>query len=362
MIKTNALICLAAGKSQLLIIRKAISLGYNIIAIDKNPNAIGFSYSKEKIIASTFDSESIIYELKKISDKYNFIGILNRSSGIPVVTVSEISKELKLKTYSIDTSEIIINKHLFFNYVKKLDINVPNFQTLKTIDKEIKNINFPSILKPSLSHVGKSGIIKIYNNEEYKRNIDIVFKSSLNKNIIVQDYIEGSDIAMVSFVQNKKLHPISFIEEVNLLDNLNNLYGCGVIAPARINEEIKNNIIKISNKIIENLDIINSPFMISFRVSKSEIFLIELHLDFGGDLILEELLPKHLSFDATALGIKLMAGEKNIFPQIIKYKPVGILYHPGEKLNNVRDFEVLEEDNIDKLMQSFTAKQKLLYE
>ena len=147
MIKTNALICLAAGKSQLLIIRKAISLGYNIIAIDKNPNAIGFSYSKEKIIASTFDSESIIYELKKISDKYNFIGILNRSSGIPVVTVSEISEELKLRTYSIDTSEIIINKHLFFNYVKKLDINVPNFQILKTSDKEIKNtLRFKSLL------------------------------------------------------------------------------------------------------------------------------------------------------------------------------------------------------------------------
>ena len=65
MIKTNALICLAAGKSQLLIIQKAISLGYNIIAIDKNPNSIGFIYSQEKIIASTFDSESIIYELKK---------------------------------------------------------------------------------------------------------------------------------------------------------------------------------------------------------------------------------------------------------------------------------------------------------
>lgn len=57
-----------------------------------------------------------------------------------------------------------------------------------------------------------------------------------------------------------------------------------------------------------------------------------------------------------------MAGEKNIFPQIKKYNPVGILYHPGEKLNNVRDFQVLEEENINKLMQSFTAKQKLLYE
>jgi carbamoylphosphate synthase large subunit len=362
MLKKNSLICLAAGKSQLLIIRKAILLGYNIIAIDKNPNALGFSYSTEKIIASTFDSETIIYELKKISHKYNFIGILNRSSGIPVITVSEISKELKLKTYSIDTSEIIINKHLFFNYVKKLDINIPNFQILINSDKEIKNINFPSILKPSLSHVGKSGIVKIYNIEDYKSNIDIVFKSSLNKNIIVQDYIEGSDIAMVSFVQDKKLSPISFIEEINLLDSLNNLYGCGVIAPARISDEIKNKIIKISNKIIENLNIINSPFMISFRVSKSEIFLIELHLDFGGDLILEELLPKHLNFDAAALGIKLMAGEKNIFPKIIKYKPVGILYHPGEKLNNIRDFEVLEEDDIDKLMQSFTAKQNLLYE
>ena len=65
MIKKNAFICLAAGKSQLNLIKKAIKLGRSIISIDQNKNSIGFQYSTEKIIVSTDDHVSIINELRK---------------------------------------------------------------------------------------------------------------------------------------------------------------------------------------------------------------------------------------------------------------------------------------------------------
>ena len=47
-----ALICLAAGKSQLPVIEKAKSLGYTIVAIDRNREADGFKYADYKIFGN----------------------------------------------------------------------------------------------------------------------------------------------------------------------------------------------------------------------------------------------------------------------------------------------------------------------
>ena len=63
-----ALICLAAGKSQLPVIEKAKSLGYTIVAIDRNREADGFKYADYKIYKSTYDADEIIKELDKFKD------------------------------------------------------------------------------------------------------------------------------------------------------------------------------------------------------------------------------------------------------------------------------------------------------
>ena len=41
----NAVICIAAGKSQVPVILKAKTLGYTIIAIDQNKKAPGFDFA-----------------------------------------------------------------------------------------------------------------------------------------------------------------------------------------------------------------------------------------------------------------------------------------------------------------------------
>ncbi len=88
----NAVICIAAGKSQVPVILKAKTLGYTIIAIDQNKKAPGFDFADFKIFKSTFDSDEIIKELKEFTKKYRIQGILNGSSGPPVIVSAKLSK------------------------------------------------------------------------------------------------------------------------------------------------------------------------------------------------------------------------------------------------------------------------------
>ena len=58
----GSIVCLAAGKSQTPLIRKAKSLGYLIVAVDRDESAIGMKYADTKICQSTYDAEAIIKE------------------------------------------------------------------------------------------------------------------------------------------------------------------------------------------------------------------------------------------------------------------------------------------------------------
>ena len=76
----DALICLAAGKSQIPIIMAAKSLGYIVIAVDMDPNAPGFSHVDGCVMHSTHDASGVIKALEslnhQISEKYRWIEVL----------------------------------------------------------------------------------------------------------------------------------------------------------------------------------------------------------------------------------------------------------------------------------------------
>ena len=103
-------ICIAAGKTQKPLILKAKSLGYIVIAIDRNRKAPGFKYADFKIYESTHNANAIIKVLREFKPKLKFIGILNRSSGPPVITAAKISKFFNLPGVPIKSAESLVNK------------------------------------------------------------------------------------------------------------------------------------------------------------------------------------------------------------------------------------------------------------
>ena len=70
--------------------REAKSLGYVVVAVDRNPYAAGFKYSDVSINKSTRDTEGIITELDQLLNHYNLVGVINLSAGPPVITAAII--------------------------------------------------------------------------------------------------------------------------------------------------------------------------------------------------------------------------------------------------------------------------------
>ena len=131
----DALICLAAGKSQIPIIMAAKNLGYIVIAIDMDPNAPGFSHVDGSVMHSTHDASGVIKALEslnhQISEKYRWIGVLNRSSGPPVVTVSKICEHFGIPGVPITSAQMLLNKDVMREACSKFSIPSPYYQLHK---------------------------------------------------------------------------------------------------------------------------------------------------------------------------------------------------------------------------------------
>ena len=85
--------------------------------------------------------------------------------------------------------------------------------------------------------------------------------------------------------------------------------------------------------------------MVSFRVdSKNNLRLMEIHLDLGGDLLIEELYPKAFPFDFLELSVEMATGNIRC-PNDFKIKPTAIFYDEGDGLLTNRGYAVYTADS-----------------
>ena len=346
----DAVICLAAGKSQEPVIAKAKTLGYVVVAIDRDKESPGFQYADIKIYQSTYNSDAIIKELELLKDEYRWIGVLNRSSGPPVITAAKICEYFNIPGVPIESAKNLVNKDKLRESCLKYGIPSPAYKIYSTNERETVFSNkFPIVVKPALSLIGKSGISVVRSENKLKSSINYAINNTINKKIIVEEFLKGPDLTFVSFVRDGKLCPICLLDEINIEQEDGSIIGKGYKTHSRSENDWMSQANKISQQIMSIFKIERSAFMVSFRVdSKNNLKLIEVHLDLGGDLLIEEIFPKALPFDFLEFSVYMSVGSKEC-PNYFDINPTAIYYDKGDGLLTDRNYRVFTANSHEKL-------------
>jgi hypothetical protein len=99
--------------------------------------------------------------------------------------------------------------------------------------------------------------------------------------------------------------------------------------------------IEISKQLVSIFKIKRSSLLVSFRGdSQNKLRLVEVHLDLGGDLLIEEVFPRSLPFDFIELALFMSVGINKV-PNNFLIKPTAIFYKKGSGLITDREFKVL---------------------
>jgi carbamoylphosphate synthase large subunit len=346
MMSVKSLLCLGAGPSQIPVIKAAKKHGYSLIAIDRSASAPGFPHADVGIIVSTHDSQACLESVMEIQNSHEIVGILNRSSGPPVITTAILNDALDIPGVPVSSSKIAVHKHLLREKFAGLEKNSPRYIIFPDIDVKPLPFPFPVIVKPSLSIVGKSGISKANNNKELDRAVALAEKVSINSKVLVEEYIEGDDISVIGIIQDGQISILSLMDEMNHVSSHGDIVGRGFALPSKFSgTTIDDQIKSVSQIIISELGLIQTPFMASFRINESGTpIIIEIHLDLGGDMLIEQLYPHCLSIDFLEIAIQLSASEF-IPPINMNVKAGALFYKEGLGLNRERPFTLIAANN-----------------
>ena len=210
MIKKKTVLILGAGHEQLPLYHICKYEKLKIIGVDKYKKAPGLIESDYKIIASIRD-RNIIKKIKKLKIKIS--AVITVANDIPLIYY-KICKSLKVKNISKKSAILSSNKFKLYNEMKRQKILIPSFYKIssykqlknKIISKSNQNKTF--VLKPSDSR-GSRGVRILNNHKNLKENYKHCLKNSKEKNIIMQEFIDGTQVSSESIIINKKIYTIN---------------------------------------------------------------------------------------------------------------------------------------------------------
>lgn len=142
------ILVIGAGFLQDFVIRKAKSMGYYTLAVDADPDAVGFSHADDHAVINIVDEKACLdYACAQKID-----GVLTAATDYGVLTAAYIAREMGLPGLRYETAQLIKNKYrvrkcLFENHVddtqQAFEVNSgTDFEALKG------KLVYPVMVKP----------------------------------------------------------------------------------------------------------------------------------------------------------------------------------------------------------------------
>ena len=344
------IICLGAGVSQLPLIKAAVDLGYNVLAVDRNPDSEGFSLATEALVHSIYDADSIIEELKFRS----FGGLLCRCTGEALFTAAKVSNYFGLPGINYELADISTSKSALRGFCKTKHINMPHGIKSGSDDGVVIGREFANhvVVKPDFTLVGKQSIKKVSTDDKQLliASIEAASADSGNGLVEIEQFIDGYDCSFLFWMDRGTLTLLLDWDELSCFNENGDLIAIGISAPsvARSLGHL-DEIIKIAEEVSAKFLSVSALVAFSFRVDPlGKCWLIEIHSDFTGDLILDVLAPNATGHSylksLTSLVIKGSFDDENakiMLDQICI--PTAVIY------NELPGYEIIKAQSINTL-------------
>jgi len=360
--RNDSIICLAAGVSQLPLIKAAKEAGYVVIAVDRNPEAPGFSLADIKIIESTYDTENVLNALHSIEKQHHFCGLVARTSGPALNTAATIAEEFHLPGLSREIVPLATEKSKLREFCASHGILMPKGQKIPQLKELDPNFPLPLIVKPDLPLIGKKDVRVVWKLSNLELAVKSAIQSSGNGFAEVEEYIDGVDVGCLFHASKGRCTVKAFWDELVGVRQNGNILGLGVSVPSVIvGSAVEPKIRSIAESFTSFFTNINALLILALRIDlMGNVYIIELHADLGGDLIADELFPRADDrFDYFMLAISIATRQKLIETDLYpNFKPNIILYE-GMKKKKIQSYNIMNSKCCNHIFSSTNLKDNL---
>lgn len=324
------LMILGASILQLPAIEQAKKMGVQVIAVDMNPEAIGFKVDGiTKEVISTIDIPAIL----EAARRHKIDGIMTLATDMPMQAVAVVAKELNLVGISSDTAIKATNKAAMREALKEAGVPVPLFYRVSSKQEyldaveSVRKSGYKCIIKPA-DNSGSRGIdlLENFNAETVERAFEYSKQSSRSGDLMVEEYMEGPEVSVETLSVNGECHVIQITDK--LTTGAPYFVEMGHSQPSRHSQEIKRRIEEVAIAANRAIGIENGPSHTEIKVTKDGPKVVELGARLGGDNITTYLVPLSTGVNMVECCIKIALAEK---PDLSKKQ---------EKASAIRYFDI----------------------
>ena len=205
------LLIIGAGVEACEGIKTARAMGLKLFIADGNPQAPGFAYADEKIVASTYDGDAIIAALNKLHVKLD--GAIAMCADVPL-SVAKIAQAFGLPGLSIESAMWVSDKLLMKQRLQEMGIPVPRFFSVESASALVQvaeDLGYPFIVKPVDSR-GARGVQYLEDESQLAAAFELAKQESPTQRVMAEEYLAGPQISTETLIDNGECFTLGFAD------------------------------------------------------------------------------------------------------------------------------------------------------
>lgn len=333
---------IGAGFLQSFVIKKAKSMGYETLAVDADPNAIGFSYADKYAVIDIVDEKACL----SYAQKEKIDGVLTAATDYGVLTAAYIAKEMDLCGLDYDVAKLIKNKYrvrkcLFEN---KVDDTEQAYEVNENTDiaSLCKKISFPVMVKPC-DGSGSRGATRVDSASAFFEACKAAMSSSITHRAEVESFITGREYGAEVLVTNEKITVLAIMRKWMTKPPYYAELGHAIPSdlPYEVEERAKQCVENAVKALGVNFGSVNMDMLIT---PNGEIHIIDIGARMGGNMIGPCIIPYGTGIDYMANMIRNAVNDELDFtPHKNSAVASRLLAFEGGTVKRLPDFKKFEE-------------------
>lgn len=297
--KVKTIMLIGASRPNLPIITMARNIGYKVVVTDINPKAEGLKYGDYNYNISAKDIEGLtrIAFKHKVSCVYSGTDI-NLSVGV-------INTVMGIEGFPLIVGLASEYKNIFRELAEEAGMPITKGYIARTKGEALsafKEMGRCAIIKATNLSSSK-GVRKVRSEEEVIAGFNECCNLSDEKEVIIEEYIEGSCHDVNGLVIKEKFYPCGVVDR-SFIKHSNYFAQKEITCPTALNKDIQEKMYDAMTRFCEHLKIYTSPVKADFLFDENQLYLLEFGPRFHGEIGFLHMIPGALSIRAMEAYLK----------------------------------------------------------
>ena len=289
------LLVIGAGFLQDFVIQKANSMGYETLAVDADPDAIGFSHAHRHSVVNIVDEKACLEYAK--AEKID--GVVTAATDFGVLSAAYVAKEMGLPGLKYEVAQLIKNKYRVRKCLYEAHVDdteqVYEVNTDTDIESLARILTYPVMVKPC-DGSGSRGASRVDKPEDLKNACIYAMNGSITHRAVIETFINGQEYGAESLVVGGEIHVLGIMRKwmtkPPYYAELGHAMPCGlpVGIEMKARECVKNAISALGiNYGSVNMDMLITP--------EGKVYIIDIGARMGGNMIGPCIIPYGTGID-----------------------------------------------------------------